>query len=382
VVETDSSPFIFVTCQRGAEKACKAELERSHPELRLAYSRSGFVTFKVVGKLPHNFVLHSTFVRSAGWSLGKLQGTDATSMAREVIDRLRGLKLARLHIWQRDEAVPGHHGFEPFPSELAKSIASEIENALSDSVTESGREKWICDVNQVASANERVGDVVVVEPGEWWVGWHVASSVGARWVGGVPPLEPNAEAINRAYYKVAEAIQWSQLPLRKNDLCIDLGSSPGGATQYLVERGAKVFAVDPAEMDEEITAHPNVMHVQMRSKDLPKKDVAGARWLFADLNVAPNYTLDTVEEIVTNQHVSLRGLILTLKLSKWELADHLGEYRDRVKAWGFDVVKTRQLAFNRREVCLAAIRDKMDIRAGRKKPIRKKNSKRTKRKQP
>ncbi len=379
---SESPQFIFVSCQHGAEAACKSELERSHSELRFAFSRPGFLTYKIAGKLPKNFVLHSTFARAYGWSCGKTTGSDSQSMVPQVVEMLSGLPLDQLHVWQRDSAIPGHRGFEPFPTALAEVIGEEILGALqaippeekSTSEKRSTR-KTKLKLNVHAKPEQIVGDVIIVEPGEWWVGWHAAASVSSRWPGGIPDLNRDDGVINRAYYKLAEAIKWIQLPIRKQDLCIDLGSAPGGAAQYLLERGAHVVAVDPADLDESIADDPNLLHMKMRSKDVPKKDLKGARWLVADLNVAPNYTLDTVEDFVTNQHINLRGLILTLKLTKWELADELGELRERVKAWGFDIVKTRQLAFNRREVCLAAVKDKMDVRAGKKPRVKQKGAK-------
>ena len=80
------------------------------------------------------------------------------------------------------------------------------------------------------------------------------------------------------------------------------------------------------------------------------------RWLTADMNVAPNYTLDVVEGIVTHDQVRIRGMILTLKLFEWELADQLPEYLDRVRSWGYELVRVRQLQHNHQEVCLAALR--------------------------
>ena len=39
--------FLFVTCQVGAEKAVKGEVAQRWPEFRLAFSRPGFLTFKL-----------------------------------------------------------------------------------------------------------------------------------------------------------------------------------------------------------------------------------------------------------------------------------------------------------------------------------------------
>ena len=73
------------------------------------------------------------------------------------------------------------------------------------------------------------------------------------------------------------------------------------------------------------------------------------------MNVAPGYTLDAVEAIVTHPRVSIRGLLLTLKLSAPDAAEHVPEYLERVRSWGYNLVRARQLQYNRREVCVAAL---------------------------
>jgi hypothetical protein len=73
------------------------------------------------------------------------------------------------------------------------------------------------------------------------------------------------------------------------------------------------------------------------------------------MNVAPNYTLSVVEDIVTHPEVNIRGMLLTLKLFEWKLADQVGQYVDRVRSWGYNRVEARQLQHNRQEICIAAL---------------------------
>ena len=56
-----------------------------------------------------------------------------------------------------------------------------------------------------------------------------------------------------------------------------------------------------------------------------RREFRGVAWLAADMNVAPDTTLDTVEAIVTHPTVNIRGLLLTLKLLDWEMADEIPE---------------------------------------------------------
>lgn len=362
----DRPEFIYVVCQHGAEGALKVELGREHPELRLAFSRPGFVTFKVTSELgfPERFALRSTIARTYGWSLGKISGDDANQLAAEVvaaIDQRRDASIPKLclHVWQRDDRMPGKSGFEPGPTALSDEIGNllvKIWSAKNSPVI----------FNQIAHPEELVFDVVLVEPGEWWYGYHFADTVPARWPGGVPFLDTSVETVSRAYYKAAEALAWSGIEILPGDVCAEIGSSPGGCCQLLLELGATVIGIDPAEMEPEILNHKNFVHIRRRGNEVPKRDLKDVKWLFADLIVAPNYALDSVEEIASHSSVDVKGLILTLKLADWKLVEEVPALMNRVRKLGFAVVKARQLAFNRQEFCLIAVKDKFLLRAGKK----------------
>ena len=140
----------------------------------------------------------------------------------------------------------------------------------------------------------------------------------------------------------------------------EIGSAPGGASQALLARGLVVTGIDPAEMAPAVLSHPRFTHIRRRSMEVRRRDFQKIRWLTADMNVAPEYTLDAVEAIVTHPRVSIRGLLLTLKLPQWELAARLPEYLARIRSWGYNLVQARQLQYDRREVCVAAFSGHFD----------------------
>jgi 23S rRNA (cytidine2498-2'-O)-methyltransferase len=346
--------FLFTTCQVGAEGALKGELTRRWPEFRLAFSRPGFLTFKLpeAHQLCAEFDLESVFARAYGFSLGKATGQDPRDLAQGVWELAGERSYAQIHVWPRDAAEPGREGFEPSITVAALEAREAIlrhcpRPAMLDEGADPSR--------RPVRLGRLVLDCVLVEPNGWWVGYHQVGSVAGQWPGGIMPLQLPTDAVSRAWLKTEEAMRWSQLPITRGAQLAELGSAPGGSSQALLDRGLNVTGIDPAEMHPTVLGHPNFTHLRRRAAAVPRRELRKIRWLTADLNVAPNCTLDAVEEIVSHGQVSIRGLLLTLKLLHWDLADRLPEYVRRVRRWGYNIVRARQLVHNRREVCLAAL---------------------------
>ena len=351
--------FLFVTCQRGAEATVKHEIARDWPALRFAYSRPGFLTFKLPPGhgLAGDFDLGSAFARSYGFSLGAVTADTPKERAAEVWQLVHELPIERLHVWSRDAAVAGHHGYEPGPTAEA-AAAREIILAAQTEHQAVGAHSTASKFQPqpVAEPGDLVLDCVLLEPARWWVGYHRAASLASRHAGGLLPVTTPSHAVSRAYGKMAEALAWSALPIRAGQRIVEIGASPGGAAQALLDAGLLVTGIDPAEIHADVLANPRFTHWRKRGADVRRREFRPFRWLAADLNVAPQYTLDTVEAIVTHPEVDIRGLLLTLKLPDWRLAEELPADLARIQTWGYGNVRARQLAHNRQEVCVAATR--------------------------
>ncbi len=341
------SRFVFIAIQSGAERALKNEIAREHPDLKFAFSRPGFVTFRSTEDLANDFVLRSVFARTWGYSLGKVVGSDDAQLARDawrlVGEQLPDEPIRHLHVWQRDRALPGDEGYDGAAAELARSLgALLVENRPARS------EPPV--VNSPIAIGEIV-DVVLVERDEWWLGWHRAETPETRWPGGMPPIALPPRMISRAYLKIVEALEWSELPIQPGDRCVEIGSSPGGSCLALLNRGLLVTGIDPAEMDSEVLAHPNFTHIRAIAKNVKRSIFRDCRWLVMDANVAPNYTLDTLDGVLTQGGARPEGLVLTLKLTDPALAEKLPAIAERIGRYGYRRVRMRQLAFNRQEIC-------------------------------
>jgi 23S rRNA (cytidine2498-2'-O)-methyltransferase len=346
--------FLFVTCQVGAERAVKGELARRWPAFRLAFSRPGFLTFKLPSEpaLADDFDLESVFARAYGFSLGEVSGENQQKLAAEVWNLCKGRTIQRIHVWEKDRSEPGVHRFEPsITLEALKTHRVLFQNCPRPQNLARNAD----DATATARAGDLILDCIILSPNQWWIGFHRAKLIPSRYPGGMMSLELPADAVSRAWLKMEEGLRWSQLPIPHGARVAEIGSAPGGASQALLSRGFVVTGIDPAEMAAVVLSHPRFTHIRRRSMEVRRRDFQRIRWLTADMNVAPEYTLDAVEAIVTHPRVSIRGLLLTLKLPQWDLALHLPEYLARVRSWGYNLVRARQLQYDRREVCVAAL---------------------------
>lgn len=347
--------FLLVTCQIGAERAVKRELARRRPDCHLAYSRPGFLTFKLPPEhhLEPDIDLDLVFARACALSLGKVTGGDLEAMARRVWEVYTGRPPRRLHVWERDKVrLCDEEEFAGPVTAFAREAAERIRRCCPYPQSLAPDADDPC---RPARPGERVLDCVLVEPDEWWVGCHQAAAPPSVWPGGGVRLEPPADMVSRAWLKMEEGLRWSGLPIPVGARCVELGSGPGGSSQALLNRGMIVTGIDPAEMHPTVLAHPHFTHVRRRVSQVRRREFRKIRWLMADMNVAPEYALDAVESVVTHPEVHIRGMLLTLKLVKWELADQVPNYLARIRGWGYNVVRARQLLYDRQEVCVAAL---------------------------
>ena len=346
--------FIYVTCQIGAKKAIKDEIAVRWPDFRFAFSQPGFLTFRLPDphNLPDDFDLDSVFARSYGFSLGKVAVAQETTPEKDVWTICKGHTIQRIHVWERDQREPGSRGYEP---ELTQE-ALDIHKRLFDNCPNPAcLAKNANNAAYPAKQGDLVLDCILIAPDLWWVGYHRVRSIPSRYPGGLMSLELPPNAASRAWLKMEEGLQWSELPIPTGARVAEIGSAPGGASQALLSRGLIVTGIDPAEMAPEVLANPRFTHIRRRSTQVRRRDFRKIRWLTADMNVAPNYTLDAIEAIVTYDDVNVRGLLLTLKLPEWHLAREVPQYLARIQSWGFNVVRARQLQYDRREICVAAL---------------------------
>ena len=344
--------FLMMTCQCGTERFLKEEMLDRYHDLRAAFSRPGFVTFKATSDWDVQRVgkIRSIFARYKGLSLGRTANDDANLAATKVWEMGTDLRIDRIHVFPRDTAMPGTDGFEPHISSECVALHNILYNNCPY------REKLATGANYAlfpAERKEIVLDVVSVSPSEWYIGYHIADDWRSSQPGGITELIYPIDAVSRAYLKFEEGLRWSELPVKTGSRWLDIGAAPGGGSQALLSRGAEVIGVDPADMSPVLTINPNFTHLRSRLGQIKRRIFRKVRWVITDMNVAPNYTLDVLEDLVTQKDMNIHGLLFTLKLVKWDLIADIPHYVRRIKNWGYRHVVLNQMQFNRQEIMVA-----------------------------
>ena len=117
---------------------------------------------------------------------------------------------------------------------------------------------------------------------------------------------------NRAYLKLWEVFTLSGKRPAPGELCLDLGSSPGGWTWVLASLGAKVFSVDKAELAPQIAIMPGVHHCAGCSAfSLEPENAGKVDWLFWDVACYPSRLWTMIKRWL--EKGSCRNFVCTLK---------------------------------------------------------------------
>ncbi|MDX1680866.1 MAG: hypothetical protein R3242_09065, partial [Akkermansiaceae bacterium] len=154
---------------------------------------------------------------------------------------------------------------------------------------------------------------------------------------------------------------------REGEIAVELGCSPGGVVHALLNRGVSVIGVDPAKMDDVVTAREvdereqlNLQtafyHCRKPAALVSKRDLGeGVTWFLSDMNQNPDVVLSECARFV-KMAPSIRGVLITLKLSKLDAVQGKAQWLNRLREIGFPMVRLQQLATHNREFALLGLR--------------------------
>jgi 23S rRNA (cytidine2498-2'-O)-methyltransferase len=119
------------------------------------------------------------------------------------------------------------------------------------------------------------------------------------------------QAPSRAYMKLWEYFTVTGRCPKPGEVCMDLGSSPGGWTWVLSELGCQVISVDKAPLAPELMKNPKIKSIKKDAFTLKPSDVGPIDWLFSDIICYPNKLLELVHHWRAEGQV--RNLVCTIK---------------------------------------------------------------------
>jgi 23S rRNA (cytidine2498-2'-O)-methyltransferase len=130
--------------------------------------------------------------------------------------------------------------------------------------------------------------------------------------GEVPYVEDKVTPPTRAYLKLWEALTLLDERPGPGDLCLDLGSCPGGWTWVVQQLGARVISVDKAPLDPAIAGLPNIEFRAQSAFALDPQEFERIDWLFCDVACYPKRLLTLVKRWIESG--ICRRIVCTIKL--------------------------------------------------------------------
>jgi len=348
-----NTKFYFATSQVGAEKWIKDRLSRSYPDLKFAFSRPGFITFKQdAGPLVKNG--DPVFARVWGQSLGQVKKKEMTdpewaTALREFLSVVP--KGAIVHAYERDQAVPGDEPDLWIPNARINKMLNNELSFLKDQAK----------LQLQAKGGEQVYDLIWLDEGHLFLGshTHAVGQLGSpgNILSNIPAMELPKKSPARSYLKIVEAILRFEPSYKKGLKVLEIGCSPGGASMAMLDRGFKVLGIDPKFMHESIHAYADFGFIQKMAINVMSTDLGefNPNWLVMDMNLAPLEAIDELNHIVSmlkqnlGRDLKLDRCFITLKLNDRNFSENIPLYLKRLSACGFRDLVPVQLSTNRQE---------------------------------
>jgi 23S rRNA (cytidine2498-2'-O)-methyltransferase len=329
-VLVSASPAYFSSAEALLRRSMPdATLDRLAPDtalLSLDGGDAGHVAEVIRAEVP--FVRHVGFVVQ---TLDASGGVTPESVARQVASKVPSDESSvSLQVWASGDA--------PLDPTITRRRVEQAIRGLGIDVHNGGQQRVV----GVFMCASRI--VVTVTPLE---------NALCDWPGGRMRLKATPARISRAELKLEELLALCPLELPTRGSAVDLGANPGGWTRILVEKGSKVWAVDPGSLDARIGADPRVVYRRttanrfLSTHDLPRFELA-----VNDMRMTPDLSCELMVKASTL--LEPRGhIVVTLKVTPRTALDP-SKRSHQILRRAFEVIFVRQLFHNRNELTLVA----------------------------
>lgn len=165
-------------------------------------------------------------------------------------------------------------------------------------------------------------------------------------VGGEVPLASDKQAPSRAFAKLVEAEARLGRRIAARETCVDLGASPGSWTYVAVRRGARVIAVDRAELRPDL-AHDRRVRFQ-RGDAFRFEPTEPVDWLLCDVIATADRSAALLLHWLRNGWC--KNFVVTLKVDDAGSPSVLEELEQQLPGLAREV-RLLRLCANKKEVC-------------------------------
>lgn len=174
------------------------------------------------------------------------------------------------------------------------------------------------------------------------------------WSGGAVRFQREEGQISRAKFKLLEAELTFGIDFSAFREALDIGAAPGGWTSFLLERGLKVTAVDPAKMHPSLRNAPNLTMLRKNAGEVKFREHQ-FDLLVCDMSWSPKLTAKLVSELLYALVPGGTAIVTVKLLSKKPMA-LIQEVIDTFQQSRMQVQRAKQLFHNRDEITLYMIK--------------------------
>lgn len=176
----------------------------------------------------------------------------------------------------------------------------------------------------------------------------------SSWNGGMIRFRKEDGQISRAKFKLMEAEKEFGIPFYSFKNAVDIGASPGGWTSFLLERGLKVTAVDPALMHESLRKHPGLKIMRKNAGEVKFRENE-FDLLVCDMSWSPKLMAKLVTGLL---HSLTPGgtAVVTVKLMHKKPLAMIKEIIAMFEGERMQIQRAKQLFHNRDEITLYMIK--------------------------
>jgi 23S rRNA (cytidine2498-2'-O)-methyltransferase len=194
---------------------------------------------------------------------------------------------------------------------------------------------------------------VYVTAAKLYAGISNAEDNLSDWSGGAIRFHKEEDQISRAKFKLLEAEERFGLDFGVYRSALDIGAAPGGWSSFLLEKGLRVTAIDPASMHPSLLNNPMLTFYKKNAGDVKLRDEE-FDLLVCDMSWSPRQMGRLVADLL--YALSFGGTaIITVKLMHKKPFQTIKELLQAFES-ELQLVQAKQLFHNREELTLYLIK--------------------------